>query len=126
MNKPKHLLHKIRDNDDGHYEKIGYALLMVWDDSIEAGSIAERVTDYHQSLLYDSRTTVMKYIEGSNLLQDWQLLTEDQKFGCSDLIVKDFLVEHAFSLQTGNDRAKTGRHRIKAKDLAISNTGHQL
>ena len=112
MNKPKHLLHKIRDNDDGHYEKIGSALLMVWDDSIEAGSIAERVTDYHQSLLYDFRTTVMKYIEGSDLFQDWQLLTEDQKFGCSDLIVKDFLVEQAFSLQTGNDRAKTGKQYL--------------
>ena len=112
MSKPKHLLHKIRDNDDGHYEKIGSALLMVWDDSIEAGSIAERATDYHQSLLYDFRTTVMKHIEDSDLLQDWQLLTEDQKSGCSDLIVKDFLVEHAFSLQTGNDRAKTGKQYL--------------
>ena len=112
MNKPKHLLHKIRDNDDGHYEKIGSALLMVWDDSIEAGSIAERATDYHQSLLYDFRTTVMKHIEDSDLLQDWQLLTEDQKFGCSDLIVKDFLVEHAFSVKTGNDRAKTGKQYL--------------
>lgn len=112
MNKPKHLLHKIRDNDDGHYEKIGPALLMVWDNSIEGGSIAERATDYHQSLLSDFRTTVMKYIEGSNLFQDWQLLTEDQKFGCSDLIVKVFPVGHAFSLQTGNDRAKTGKQHL--------------
>ena len=82
---------------------------MVWDDSIVAGSIAERATDYHQSLLYDFRTTVMKYIEGSDLLQDWQLLTVDQKFGCPDLIVKDFLVEHALSLRTGDDGAKTDR-----------------
>ena len=59
--------------------------------------------------MYDFRTTVMKYIEGSNLLRDWQLLTEDQKFGCSDITVKDFLIEHAFSLQTGKDRANTGR-----------------
>ena len=54
----------------------------------------------------------MKYIEGSNLLRDWQLLTEDQKFGCSDITVKDFLIEHAFSLQTGKDRANAGRQYL--------------
>ena len=27
MNKPKHLIQKILDNYDGHYEKIGSALL---------------------------------------------------------------------------------------------------
>jgi len=43
MNKPKHLLHKIRDNDDGHYEKIGSLLLDLWDDFIESGMIEERV-----------------------------------------------------------------------------------
>ena len=112
MNKPKRLLHKIRDNDDGHYEKIGSLLLDLWDDFIESGTIEERVTEFHQSLLYDLRTNVMLYIEETNLLQDWQLLTEDQKFGCSDVIVKDFLIEHAFSLQTGKDRANTGRQYL--------------
>ena len=45
MNKPKHLIHKIRNNDDGHYEKIGSALLDLWDKHIETGGIEERVTD---------------------------------------------------------------------------------
>ena len=112
MNKPKHLIHKIRDNDDGHYEKIGSAFLDLGDQSIETGGIDERVTEFHQALMYDFRTTVMKYIEGSNLLQDWQLLTEDQKFGCSDITVKDFHIEHAFRLQTGKDRANTGRQYL--------------
>ena len=67
----------------------------------------------------------MKYIEGSNLLRDWQLLTEDQKFGCSDITVKNFLIEHAFSLQTGKDRANTGRQYLWRSNVIFkdSNVG---
>ena len=75
MNKPKHLIQKILDNYDGHYEKIGSAHLDLQDRLIETGGIEERVTEFYQSLMYDFRTTVMKYIEGSNILRDWQLLT---------------------------------------------------
>ena len=112
MNKPKHLIHKILDNDDGHYEKIGSAHFDLWDRHIETDGIEERVTEFHQSLMYDLWTTVLKYIEGCNLLRAWQLLTEDRKFGWSDMIVKGFLIEHAFSLQTGKDRANTGRQYL--------------
>ena len=46
MNKPKHLIHKILDNDDGHYEKIGSAHFDLWDRHIETGGIEERVTKF--------------------------------------------------------------------------------
>ena len=70
MNKPKHLIHKILDNDDGHYEKIGSALLDLWNRHVETGGIEERATEFYQSMTYDFRTTVMKYVDGSNLLRD--------------------------------------------------------
>ena len=46
MNKPKHLIRKILDNDDGHYEKIGNAHFDLWDRHIETGGIEELVTKF--------------------------------------------------------------------------------
>lgn len=76
---------------------------------IKKRGIEERLTEFHKSLMHDFRTGVSQYKKGSNSTEGWNKPTEDPKFGCTAIIMQDFLVEHAFNLQTGKGRADTGR-----------------
>ena len=96
---PKHILHMIRDNDLRLYEQISETLFTRWEDESNSGRIEERVTDFHEALLYDLRTNVHQVLVANETEAQWKAMTEDEQFNTCDIVVKDFLVELAHTFE---------------------------